>query len=82
LTTLADLPIGGSAKISALEGGAALQRRLLDLGFTAGETVYCLFAAPSGEPRAYLAAGAVIALRRESARSVFISQAGGDGRGF
>lgn len=80
LATLDDLPVGRSAKITGLSAAAALRRRLLDLGFTAGETVTCLFAAPCGEPRAYLASDAVIALRRESARAVAIAHAGGDGR--
>ena len=45
-------------------------RRLLDIGFTEGTRVQCLYAAPSGEPRAYLVRGAVIALRREDAARV------------
>ena len=47
--------------------------RLMDLGLTRGARVRCLFAAPSGEPRAYLIRGAVIALRREDAALVCAS---------
>lgn len=80
MATLNDLPVGGSAKIAGVDAGVRLRRRLMDLGFTAGETVMCLFGAPSGEPRAYLACGAVIALRGESARAVSICHTGGDAR--
>ena len=81
MATLDDLKVGQSARVAGLTAGPALRRRLLDLGFAAGETIRCLFAAPSGEPRAYLASGAVIALRKESARAVMTCHAGGDERG-
>ena len=45
-------------------------RRLMDIGFTEGTEVKCVLAAPSGEPKAYLATGSVIALRREDAQLI------------
>ncbi len=54
--TLNDLAVGQSAQITGLDADAGFGRRLLDLGFTVGERVACLFSAPSGEPRAYLCA--------------------------
>lgn len=53
--------------IDALGGEGEARRRLLDLGFTPGAVVTCLFSAPSGDPRAYMVRGSVIALRREDA---------------
>lgn len=44
--------------------------RLRDLGFVEGESVTCLFAAPLGDPTAYLARGTVIALRAGDAALV------------
>ena len=61
-------------KVSVIEGvrPSGMEGRLEDLGFTAGAKVECLFAAPSGDPRAYLVRGAVIALRGEDAAEVAI----------
>ncbi len=42
----------------------------MDIGLTGGARVKYLFSAPSGEPRAYLIRGAVIALRLEDAALV------------
>lgn len=47
-----------------------LGRRLSDIGLTAGMVVRCLFESPSGDPKAYLIRGAVIALRRADAAEI------------
>ena len=49
-----------------------VRRRLMDLGLTPGARVTCLFSAPSGDPRAYMVRGSVIALRREDAAGVVL----------
>ena len=67
---LSDLPAGRSADVVQMDAPGPMGRRLLDIGFTEGTRVQCLYAAPSGEPRAYLVRGAVIALRREDAARV------------
>ena len=67
---LSDLPAGRSADVAQMDAPGPMGRRLLDMGFTEGTRVQCLYAAPSGEPRAYLVRGAVIALRREDAARV------------
>ena len=67
---LSDLPAGRSADVAQVDAPGPMGRRLLDIGFTEGTRVQCLYAAPSGEPRAYLVRGAVIALRREDAARV------------
>ena len=67
---LSDLPAGRSADVAQMDAPGPMGRRLLDIGFTEGTRVQCLYAAPSGEPRAYLVRGAVIALRRGDAARV------------
>ena len=67
---LSDLPAGRSADVAQMDAPGPMGRRLLDIGFTEGTRVQCLYAAPSGEPRAYLVRCAVIALRREDAARV------------
>lgn len=73
-TTLNALPVGESARVSALSAAARTRRRLLDLGFVPGAAVSALHAAPSGDPVAYGVCGAVIALRRADARFVLIER--------
>jgi len=68
--TLASLRVGRHAILEKVEQGRAISGRLLDLGFTPGAGVECLFEAPSGSPRAYLVRNAVIALRDADAALV------------
>lgn len=61
---------GEGAPVSALLTPDPLRRRLLDLGFTPGARVVCLFSAPGGDPRAYLVRDTVIALRNTDAQTI------------
>ena len=72
--TLNELRPGESARVRGLlpDDGRNIVSRLMDLGVTRGARVRCLFAAPSGEPRAYRVRGAAIALRREDAGLVCV----------
>ncbi len=68
--TLDSLPEGGAGIVSRVRWGGELRARLMDLGFTPGARVECLFSAPSGDPRAYLIRGSVIALRSSDAGGI------------
>lgn len=70
--TLDALPVGHSARITALRADGTQRRRLLDLGFVPGAWVEALHASPWGDPMAYGVCGAVIALRRADAREICI----------
>jgi len=70
--TLLSLPVGHTAAVTSLELSGPMRGRLLDLGLTPGTSVSCLFQAPSGNPRAYLIRGAVIALRNQDARRITV----------
>ena len=61
---------GEAARVARLEIAPGMRRRLLDLGFTEGTKVRCLFDAPGGDPKAYWVRGAIIALRREYAARI------------
>ena len=76
--TLNALRPGESAFVEAVsqEGERNMMARLMDIGLTGGARVACLFAAPSGEPRAYWIRGAVIALRRKDAEKVYLREEG------
>ena len=71
-TTLGDAAIGVTVRVLRLETRLGMRRRLQDIGLTEGALSTCLFASPSGDPRAYLVRGAVIALREEDAKTIFV----------
>ena len=72
---LSRLPLGRSARILSLSAAEPLNSRLLDLGFMPGGMVRPLYAAPLGDPRAYLICETVIALRQRDAATVTVEEA-------
>ncbi|MBE7047984.1 MAG: ferrous iron transport protein A [Ruminococcaceae bacterium] len=63
--SLSSISIGTTVHVCALYHTGPIRRRLLDMGFTSGAPVTCLYQSPAGDPRAYLIRDTVIALRRE-----------------
>ncbi len=74
--SLKSLDLGKTGKILRLSARGDTERRLLDLGFTAGTKVCCLLDSPSGGIRAYQVRGAVIALRSTDAETIKIKEEG------
>lgn len=72
-TNLAELREGDSARVTGLAATGAMRRRLLDLGIVAGTRVECAQESPAGDPVAYAVRGAIIALRREDAKTILVS---------
>jgi len=72
--TLADLDIGGKAKVVGLRGGCSglIRRRLLDLGFTPGAEIAVVLSNVGDEAHAYRIRNTLIALRREQAENVLV----------
>ena len=52
--------------------------RLQDLGFAPGSVVSCVMKRPKGNIAAYLVRNAVIALRREDSRLIFVEECIGE----
>ena len=67
------LPIGRSARVTALRADGPARRRLLDLGIVEGTEIQPLFQSPSGNPVAYRIRGAVIALRADASSGIMVS---------
>ncbi len=65
---------GESVMIAELRAKGPMQARLMDLGFTMGCRVTCLFSSAFGDPRAYLVRGTVIALRQSDAATILCSR--------
>ena len=69
---LSRLPLDHACRVLALSAAEPLKGRLLDLGFVPGSEVRPLYAAPAGDPRAYLVCDTVIALRQRDAATVAV----------
>ena len=70
--TLDQLPVGQSARVTAVSLGGAKRARLQELGFLPGAVVTALQESPFGDPVAYGVLDTVIALRRNDAGSIEI----------
>ena len=75
LIPLSNIPNGGHAVVHRLDVSGSIRRRLLDIGLTPETHVECVGRSPSGDPRAYLIRGAVIAIRNKDSGKIWVSQA-------
>ncbi|MBR3594455.1 MAG: ferrous iron transport protein A [Clostridia bacterium] len=73
LIALSDIKIGEGAVVKKLDTHGAMRRRLQDMGLVIGTKTECLGRSPGGDPAAYLIRGAVIAIRREDSKNIFVS---------
>lgn len=72
--TLAELPIGSAGIIYDINEKGALLRRLMDLGFSCGTAVEKTGISPLGDPCAYKILGTIIALRRQDACKILLTE--------
>lgn len=70
--TLADLKENGEALVERLDLPEDLAGRLMELGFVPGQPVTAARSAPGGDPRVFRIDGAEVALRRETARHIYL----------
>ncbi len=71
---LSELNPGQSARVRKLVCAGKLRRRFLDLGLGENTKVACVGRSPSGDPKAFLIRGAVIAIRNRDSREILIEQ--------
>lgn len=76
MTTLDKIPIGKTVVVKAVNTQPELARRLYDIGLVNGTVIEVLHKSPSGNPRAYLIRGAVIALRNCDAADITVEATG------
>lgn len=73
LNSLAFLPIGSEAKVSAVHGNDAVTRRLMEMGVVPGVSVRVIKTAPFGCPLEIRVRGYNLALRRTEAQAIEVS---------
>ena len=74
MATLAELPIGRQAVITAVNGQGALRGRLLDMGLTPRTRVMIRKVAPMGDPVELTLRGYELTLRLEDAREILVEE--------
>jgi len=72
IENLNQLPLNKSGKINKIECGEGIKRRLLDMGLVKGTEITPILISPSGDPRAFLVRGTIIAIREEDAKNIKI----------
>lgn len=70
MATLDSLPIGATARITAIEGSDPIVQRLYEMGLLEGEDIEVIGAAPLGDPIEIRVRGYYLSLRRSEARRV------------
>lgn len=70
---LSDIKAGEEVIISHIKGSGAFRARLSEMGFVEGKTVKKIFSAPIGNPIVFELMGSKIALRREEARNIHVT---------
>ncbi len=68
--TLAQLPVGASAKVAGIEGTDELACRLMEMGLTPGVELRVVGTAPLGDPLELEVRGYRLSLRKSEAQRV------------
>lgn len=72
-SSLANLPIGAHARVTAVNGTGAVARRLMEMGIVPGAQVRVIKAAPLGDPLEVRVRGYHLALRRTEAQTISVT---------
>ena len=67
MNTLRDVTVGETVTVKRLDGEGALKRRLMDMGFTNGCSVYIRKVAPLGDPVEVTIRGYELSVRKDDA---------------
>ena len=59
--------------LKEIKSSSDLRRRLLDIGLINNTKIECVGQSPSGDPKAFLIRGAVIALRSEDGNNIIVN---------
>ena len=73
ILSLAELPIGVSARVVAVNGSGAVTRRLMEMGVVPGALVRVIKAAPLGDPLQVLVRSYHLALRIAEADTITVA---------
>lgn len=72
--TLANLEIGATAKVKSVQGNTQISKRLMEMGIVPGVSIRVIKAAPFGDPIEVRVRGYNLAMRRNEAEAIEISE--------
>ena len=72
IENLSQLPLNKNGRIDEIKCDEGIKRRLLDMGLVKGTNIVPILVSPSGDPRAFLVRGTIIAIRKEDAKHIKI----------
>ena len=70
MKTLRDVTVGETVTVKRLDGEGALKRRLMEMGFTNGCSVYIRKVAPLGDPVEVTIRGYELSVRKDDAECI------------
>jgi ferrous iron transport protein A len=73
MTSLTNLPIGTTAKVIAVNGNNAITRRLMEMGVVPGVLVRVVKSAPFGDPLEIRVRGYHLAMRKNEADAIEVT---------
>ncbi len=74
LMKLTDVPIGGKAKVTSVNGGSRIAKRLMEMGVVPGVTLRVVKSAPFGDPLEIRVRGYNLAMRKSEAQTIEVEQ--------
>ena len=72
--TLNELNVGEKAIVKNISGECSMKQRFIDIGIIAGTKIECVLISPGKNPKAYMIKGAVIAIRDEDTKFIYIER--------
>lgn len=72
MESLRDIKAGETCVVTKIPTGGDIYRRFLDIGLIEGTEIKCVTQSPSGDPKAFLIRGAVIAIRLEDCAGISV----------
>lgn len=72
IENLSQLPLNKNGRIDKIKCDEGIKRRLLDMGLVKGTNIVPILVSPSGDPRAFLVRGTIIAIRKDDAKHIKI----------
>ena len=70
MSTLREIPVGGSAKVIRIHGEGAVKRRIMDMGITRHVEIYVRKVAPLGDPIEITVRGYELSIRKADAEKI------------
>jgi ferrous iron transport protein A len=72
METLKNVECGRTVRVTKIQGGGAIKRRIMDMGITRGVEVFVRKVAPLGDPMEVTVRGYELSLRKEDAESILV----------